>query len=706
MSCHPFFKSPDYYNLAAAISNKGNTSDLSLRELYWNTFQQDADLERIIQTQQVDGSWPDIHYNDSARSNWEPTNHVYKLLLLSRAYITPTSQFFHQKNVSEVLHRGINYWFQTKPVCQNWWYNQIGIPRFMGLVFLFMENELSEDEKHEAVNVLNNSGFRMTGQNKVWLAGNVLMKALLTNNETLVKQARDTIASEIYTTTNEGIQPDFSFHQHGPQQQFGNYGLAFLSSMTYYANIFENTSLSFSDSQLNILRNYVLDGQNWIDWRGYLDVSACNRQLFKKAQLGKNLALCVAVNQLKQADTVNSAMYDDIISRNLQPGKIAEKAKAKHFWRSDLTVFRSATDYISVRCCSPRVKGTEFTNNENKKGHFISDGCSIFMRRGNEYLDIFPIWDWNRLPGVTAPVIDVIKAHSNTDNYHNPNAFVGGLIHSVSGISTFHLARNKIDAKKSWFYLNNKLVCLGADIKATGRKEIVTTVNQCLQNGKASILLQNSADLATNDTTLTSNEIQSVWHDSIGYYFPEKQSVSLSVKMQTGNWHEIADPYSADKVSGRVFKLWLNHGLTSSIPQSYAYIVLPSVSESKLKQYAENPDLEILTNQADIQAVKLKDNSIFQFVFHKAGRISTFSKTDFIESKTAGLVQLEKSEQDITITVCDPTQSKNSMKLLISGNYSGNKAVYNSTLNSTELKISLPEGVNAGKSVTVQLKKL
>ena len=43
------------------------------------------------------------------------------------------------------------------------------------------------------------------------------------NDEKLATQARDTIASEIYTTTKEGIQPDYSFHQHVPQQQFGNY---------------------------------------------------------------------------------------------------------------------------------------------------------------------------------------------------------------------------------------------------------------------------------------------------------------------------------------------------------------------------------------------------------------------------------------------------------------------------------------------------
>ena len=73
------------------------------------------------------------------------------------------------------------------------------------------------------------SEFGRTGQNKVWLAGNVMTRALLQNDRQLVKAARDTIASEIFVGREEGIKSDWSFHQHGPQQQFGNYGMSFLS---------------------------------------------------------------------------------------------------------------------------------------------------------------------------------------------------------------------------------------------------------------------------------------------------------------------------------------------------------------------------------------------------------------------------------------------------------------------------------------------
>lgn len=80
------------------------------------------------------------------------------------------------------------------------------------------------------------SQFGMTGQNKVWLAGNVLIRGLLLNDAELIKEARENICSEIVLGQKEGIQPDWSFHQHGPQQQFGNYGLSFLCNMSFTPN--------------------------------------------------------------------------------------------------------------------------------------------------------------------------------------------------------------------------------------------------------------------------------------------------------------------------------------------------------------------------------------------------------------------------------------------------------------------------------------
>ena len=705
LGIHPFFATSELHQTASFISNKGNTTDLSLRELYWQTYQDEQDLKRLMETQLENGSWPEINMKDDSRSNWQPGNFASLLLQLSRAYRTPGSSFYLQKSLSNVLHRGLDFWFSTKHVCKNWWYNDIYIPRTLGLLFLFIEEELTPAEKAEALVVMNHSGFRMTGQNKVWLAGNVVLKALLTNNESLLKGARDTIASEIFQTLGEGIQPDFTFHQHGPQQQLGNYGLAYISSMAYYANVFGNSPIAFTQTQLDLLRRFLLEGESTVVWRGRMDISACNRQLFKQTQRGKALSLCVAASLMGQADSSFSTDYSNLIGRNRSTIASVEPSFSNHFWRSDLTVYRNSDHYLSIRSCSPRLIGTEFTNNENKKGHFISDGLTLLMRRGDEYEDIFPIWDWNRLPGVTAPLWDTIVPKTKTDNYRNPNPFVGGLTHLKHGISTFSLDRNNVTAKKSWFYSNGLLVCMGTNIHSTTGQEIVTGVNQVLKKTSSVAFDKSGTRSIFNDTTVSFGRIKAVWHDSIAFVFPDQKGVMLSDKTQQGDWHDIADPYPPEKVSASISKLWISHGKNAARSSSYKYLVYPGMTLEKLEELLRSKSLPIMVNRSDVQLVQFGKNGPVEVVFHTPSNVCTFSKKEVLQALNPGLVMVEHAINGrLMVTVADPSGSLSVFRIVLSGRFTSPFATYQAGKKQTELVIPLPGKGDAGKAVTVLLK--
>ena len=216
------------------------------------------DLEQInhyVETIREDGSWPDINYQDQKRSGWSVKEHADRILLLAKLYRAEEGYCSWESRLEEVIHRALDYWFQNKPVCKNWWYNEIGIPKVLGPVFLLMKEQLSPQEKQAAVEVMEKARFGMTGQNKVWLAGNVLMRGLLQDDYALVQAARDTIVSEIRTDRVEGIKSDWSFHQHGPQQQFGNYGLAFLTEMATYSELFAGTAFALTAEQQAVLNS-------------------------------------------------------------------------------------------------------------------------------------------------------------------------------------------------------------------------------------------------------------------------------------------------------------------------------------------------------------------------------------------------------------------------------------------------------------------
>ena len=97
------------------------------------------DLKKIdgyLSLMSADGSWTDINYADTKRSGWEPKLHAERILELSKLYYSKTTEYYHSEKVKEAIHLALKYWFDTKPRCLNWWYNQIGIPKTLGAAFI------------------------------------------------------------------------------------------------------------------------------------------------------------------------------------------------------------------------------------------------------------------------------------------------------------------------------------------------------------------------------------------------------------------------------------------------------------------------------------------------------------------------------------------------------------------------------------------
>ena len=324
-------------------------SDQVVVELHQKYPTTEEKLSRIRSHFKADGSWDDVNYADKKRSGWEPKVHADRLLELAKLFADPSSKYYQSKEIEAMIRRAMNYWFTTKPVCLNWWYNQIGIPRTMGSAFVLFDDYLTAEERQAAVEVMQRAKFGMTGQNKVWLAGNVLMRAILQRDEQLVRQARDVIASEIVTGQTEGIKNDWSFHQHGPQLQFGNYGLSFISGMAFYYGVFKGTPFQFSDGQVDILTSLINKGYKWVIWNRRMDVSSLGRQFFHNTQLHKAYSLAFA------SEAFGIGGFPRV--GNPLVGQ-------KHFDDSDYTVHRSKDWMASIKMSSSRVKGSELVNEE------------------------------------------------------------------------------------------------------------------------------------------------------------------------------------------------------------------------------------------------------------------------------------------------------------------------------------------------------
>lgn len=531
--------------------------------------------QHLIDTQNADGSWPDINYADQKRSGWEPKQHPDNALILAKLYCDPKSNFYKSKAVNQCLHKALSYWFKAGLICKNWWYNEIGIPKIFGRVFLLFEDEMTPEEKDEAVKLMSNAKFGMTGQNKVWLAENVMVRAMLENNLELVKAARDTIASEIVTGQEEGIQDDWSYHQHGPQQQFGNYGLAYIMSMGQYYQVFKGTSLQFSDKQISILTNLIKEGFAWTIWNRKMDVSSLDRQLFHKSQVHKGYALAISAQRFGIGGF---------------PNRGNQLVGHKHFDRSDYTIHRTKDWMASLKMSSSRIIGSELINEDNLKGKYLGDGATYFYVTGDEYLNIFPFWYWNRIPGVTSyaspgytPTDEAPKGLTWKSWSNNTSSKVGGFVKDDVNFSYMELDRDGLKAEKSWQFTDKYVLCKGAGISSDSLLDVTTDVDQRWKNGDLMMLGEDGWHKVDGKIETTAEDVR-FYHDHTGYIILGGQHCVAMTEKRQGRWCDFMGVYAPKTVEGEVMEIYIDHGVQPK-NGSYLYIVLPASTMEEVENF-------------------------------------------------------------------------------------------------------------------------
>lgn len=607
-------------------SDHGRANDVLLLQLYMSVHLPEDEVQALLSSISPDGEWSDIDYTDQTRGRWMPTLHLTRLYALTKLYVDPSSSHYRDPRFHEVIHAGINYWLRLDPRCPNWWHNDIGVPKKLTTVLLMLGQEATPGEIEGCLRILKRSAFGRTGQNKVWLAGNNLMKGLLIDDEALVIQSRDIIAEEIRQTLEEGIQPDWSFHQHGPQIQFGNYGLTYADVLSFWCRVLEGSPYMFTDEQYRTIERMITRGICRSVWHGIMDPSFCGRQVFIDAGRGKAYALAVAAQNMAATGRPNKRMFEHIAREIFYPDRYANTLTgADYFYRSDCGIFRTRDWYASIRMHSLRTIGFELTNGENTLANFSADGALLTMLDGAEYENIFACWDWRCVPGTTAyddgrP----IRISDRRDDKLNRSAQVGGATSDDVLCTTMELQRDSLHAFKSNFFFDDLIVALGSDIRSAdpAQREIFTTLDQNHLRGDVTVGTSSATTrIAPSEPRLERflpGELRWVHHDKRGYVLLDDARIRLSTLEQIGKWDAI-DPFFQNAVdSARIFKCRIDH--TPGTTNSYAYALLPGRTAEQTARFAERPDVEILRNDARCQAIRHK--GAVCAVFHQAGDVA------------------------------------------------------------------------------------
>lgn len=604
----------------------------------------------FARTLEPDGRWPDIDYASKAHSGWPPDLHWNRIVaMVAAARLSDSAET--RATLDAAVHRAFAYWIRHDFICRNWWYNQIGVPQQAATAALLLGNDLRpEERRYLLTTMMPRARIAMTGQNRVWLAGNTLMAALLEGDEALAKTAADTIWSQVVSTTEEGIQPDSSFHQHGPQQQFGNYGLALAVEVCRWATVLRGTPWAMPANRLATYRSFLLDGEAWTVWHDYMDVAACGRQLMPHSQHSKAVTIGRVMRNAQRFDPAYAGAYRAYLARNDRPDAPNDLVGTRVFWRSDYVVCRRPEFAATLKMSSRRTVGAEMVNTENIAGYHEGDGALYLYRRGDEYADIFPVWDWQMIPGTTCA--QNLDGPPKFRQVRGERTFVGGVSDGTDACAVLDYARRDAVARKAWFFADNAIVCLGNSIRPLAGLPVLTTLNQCLLRGPVTVKQAGEAAKIFPGGKATLESVEWVEHDGWRYSFPTPATVHLLAGPRTGNWNRVFRNPDTPKrnVTLRVFSLWLDQSKSST----YTYLVTPAGATTSAS---------IVANTPDAQAVALSPRKT-AVAFWAAGRIVLPGGRHLAADHPCVLI-LDSSAH--RLTVADPAQDLSELVIRIDG---------------------------------------
>lgn len=479
-----------------------------------------------------DGTWPDIDYASRDALDFPPLEHLRRLPSLPpRDRVT-----------------ALEAWRRLAPRSENWWYNEIGAPELVGDALLGVADLLDDGRRRVWGDWLRDAAgpVEMTGQNLVWAAAVQLRRGLLTGDDTVVRHEVGRMCSVLAPTTGEGVQPDLSFHQHGPQLYSGGYGASLVASLTRWVDLFPAPAArAFAD--------FLLDGQQWFAHGDAYDFTSTGRELVRP-DAGRTDQLRAAATALAR----RGHRADELAACAARlSGDGAPLVGTRWFPRSDYLAHRRPGWSFTVRASSTRTVPTETLNGENTLGRHLGDGVTTYRVTGapDAYRAAIPRWDWARLPGTTTeqgrPLLPrPYLERGASDDVH-------GWTDGTHGVATMRLNGTDrfTDGWKTWFCFPDAVVALGAGLTAPAAGRVLTTVDQRVRTGPVS----RSGAEATH--------------------------AGFTYRALHGAWEVEA---------GDLLTIWFDHG-EAPHDASYAYAVSP---------VGANPPIEVLVNTPEAQAVR------------------------------------------------------------------------------------------------------
>lgn len=657
--------------LTQAPDQRNNDYEMFMEKIR-NTTIKNPSIDKNLALFQENGSFSDIDYDDTQMTNWTPIKHIERLSDFVYAYTNEKNKYYQNEDLYQKIVKGLEYWYDVDSESDNWWHNQISEPQKLGVLLIQMrigKKQIPQELETKILKRIQETGgdpAKWTGANRTDIALHWIYRSCLTQNEADLKTAIDNVFNPVVYTTEEGFQHDNSYFQHGEQLYIGGYGDEILKGVTQVASYALGTQYQLDKEKVELLSKFMREtyyravrGQN-------MSFDVVGRSVSRPGLLNKRTTATYAKRMI-DIDPTHADEYKAIIARlnRKQPADYQVTASHTHYFRGDYSLHVRPQYNFDVRLASTRTKKCEYGNKENLKTYFMSDGCTNITQTGDEYFNIFPVWNWCHIPGTTAPQLEKVPMDPKAWGVLGTSTYAGGVSDSIYGATAYaYMDTNpevNTGAKKSWYFFDNEVVCLGAGIQSTSTYPVHTTVNQCFLKGG---ILVDKGDkeetLANGSHTLQAP--QWVLHDKIGYFFPQKEEVFLTAQTQSGRWYDINTSKSKKEEKMDVFTLGINHGVGPK-DGSYAYIVVPGkTSAQEMKAYQKKNAIEILSNNPKIQAVRNTKLNVWMVTFFEAGTFTHKELSVNVDNPCILMIK-DITSKSANLHIADPGQTQSPIQV-------------------------------------------
>lgn len=664
----------------------------------------DSASEKYAAALNPDGNWSDINYNNAERSVWANGEHLNRLLVMTKAARVAREKGHPNEALEGNALLALKWWTDHDYRNPNWWWNEIGVPELTGEIASLLGPQLPEDQRTKIITIMKRSDWRRvpwTGANLTWGTGIEIVRGCLENDPAPVEEGYKRMYEEIKIVSQpeEGIEQDYSFHQHRVQLYNGGYGLDFANDVGRFVSFSWGTRFQIPADRMAMFSAYLLDGEQWMIRGNTFDYAAVGREITRPDKVvvpkdktagpvtpvGPAYSLGNVISMLAAEPTPRQSELKTFAARLKGEANAEEFTGNKQFWCSDFMTQRRAGYYTSVKMLSNRMLNSELVNSEGTKSVHMSDGANYLYLTGDEYRNIFPVWDWTKIPGTTAIQGTLDTGEKNAIGARGTTTFDGGVSDGRYGMAAMDLARGNLVAKKAWFFFDSSYVALGAGITLSNDAQhaVATDVNQPLLKGD--VLTSESKSPVKGSVSYAAEHPVWVYHDQVGYIFAPHTKLNVSAGPQTGAWSNIGTGPS-EPVTEQVFNLWIDHG-TAPHDAGYEYTVAPGATVAEVARMAARPDVEVVMNSTSAQAAYSRSLKLAEIAFRQPGTLGT--PLGKVEADHSCLLLVRQTGSGLKVTAANPENQALTLHI---------------TINGKQAAIDLPGGNYAGSSVSADVK--